>query len=69
MTAPNNQNDPEAVLSQALRAMAGGGRKHQPVPGAGAGTGPRLSTAQIVLIALIVGLVAGMGAGIVSLLI
>ena len=55
------------MLSQALRAMAGG--KDDPAARTGFGGGSSWSTAQVVLLALIVGLVVGMGAGIISLLI
>jgi hypothetical protein len=58
----------EQVLSQALRVMAGGGK----VPPAGATPGQvtrrRLSTGQLILLAAIVGLLIGIGAGFVSLM-
>ena len=70
--------DPEVVLSQALRAIAGGGRKSEGIESAAGAGGSadavspswwsRLTTIQIVLLALIVGLSAGMIAGIVVLL-
>jgi hypothetical protein len=55
----------EQVLSQALKAMAGG----QASPsGTGGRASLRLSTAQLVLLAAIVGLLIGIGAGLLSLL-
>lgn len=58
----------EQVLSQALRVMAGGGK----VPPAGGSAGQvsrrRLSTSQLILLAAIVGLLIGIGAGFVSLM-
>lgn len=55
----------EQVLSQALKAMAGG----QASPsGTGGRATLRLSTAQLVLLAAIVGLLVGIGAGLLSLL-
>lgn len=55
----------EQVLSQALKAMAGG--QAQP-SGTGGRASLRLSTAQLVLLAAIVGLLVGIGAGLLSLL-
>ncbi len=67
--------DPERVLSQALRAMAGGGKQGrteaQQRPPAGeqlAGRGPGLSVLQILLIAAIFGLLVGITIGLVTLL-
>ena len=66
-TGPGSADDSRAeqVLSQALRAMAGG----QASP---SGTGGRatlkLSTGQLVLLAAIIGLLVGIGAGLLSLL-
>ncbi len=58
----------EQVLAQALRAMAGGGK----APGAGADGGAvrqrRMTTGQLVLLAAIVGLLIGIGAGFISLM-
>ncbi len=64
----------EQVLSQALRAMAGGEKAARADPGAamapdgsGSRSGRRLSTTQVMLIAAIVGLLIGCVAGLVSL--
>lgn len=55
----------EQVLSQALKAMAGG----QASPSTTGGRASlRLSAAQLVLLAAIVGLLVGIGAGLLSLL-
>jgi hypothetical protein len=58
----------EQVLAQALRAMAGGGK----APGTAAAGSPvrqrRLTTGQLVLLAAIVGLLIGIGAGFISLM-
>ncbi len=55
----------EQVLSQALKAMAGG----QASPsGTGGRASLRLSTAQLVLLAAIVGVLVGVAAGLLSLL-
>ncbi len=72
------QSHPERILSQALRAMAGG-RPDSPMhPGAGVSHSPagrgadpaiRLTTVQMLLIAAIVGVVVGMGAGLVMLIV
>lgn len=62
-------HDPEAVLSQALRAKAGGRRTEVPTGKSGSSRLHRLTVAQILLIAAIVGVVLGMAAGIVTLLI
>jgi len=70
--APDPQRPPgaaddsraEQVLSQALKAMAGG----QAAPTAGGRANLRLSTTQLVLVAAIVGLLVGIGAGLLSLL-
>jgi hypothetical protein len=60
MSNPRSGGDPEMVLRQAMRAMAGGRRpdNHQPNPPAGRRL--RLTTAQIMLIAAILGVLAGM---------
>jgi hypothetical protein len=66
---PDQPADPDAerVLSQALRAMAGG--RDGPADHSAAGAGSPWSAAQVVLLALIVGLLVGMGVGIISLLV
>ena len=66
---PDGPADPDAerVLAQALRAMAGG--RDGPAEGGGVGGQPGWSATQVVLLALIVGLLIGMGAGIISLLV
>ena len=59
----------EEVLAQALRVMAGGGKAPGPTGGSpDARTRRRLSTAQLVLLAAIVGLLIGIGAGFGSLM-
>ena len=71
MTRPGdsgNAGDPEVVLSQTLRAMAGGPRpsapRSQPAP-------PRrgLSLLQLCLVFVLVGLTVGVVAGVLTLLI
>ncbi len=72
------QSHPERILSQALRAMAGG-RPDSPMhPGTGVSHPPgargadpaiRLTTVQLLLIAAIIGVVVGMGAGLVMLIV
>lgn len=59
----------EEVLAQALRVMAGGG-KAPPAPTGGGDqrTRRRLSTGQLVLLAAIIGLLIGIGAGFLSLM-
>ncbi len=67
-SGPGSADDSRAeqVLSQALRAMAGG----QSTPSSTGGRANlRLSTGQLVLLAAIVGLVVGIGVGLLSLLI
>ena len=65
------QADPEAVLAQALRAMAGGGKSvradQQATPALLSRN--RLSVLQIVLIATILGLLIGITAGLITLLV
>lgn len=68
--------DPELVIQQALRAQAGGPRR--PAAGGSGSTAPesadrggwpgRFSTAQIMLLAAIVGLLIGMAAAFAVLL-
>jgi ABC-type amino acid transport system permease subunit len=61
--------DPERVLSQALHAMAGGAKEARPDdPAAERANEAHLTTAQIVLIAVLLGLVIGVTAGLISLL-
>ena len=65
---PGDAGDPEVVLSQTLRAMAGGPRpsapRVQPAP-------PRrgLSLLQLCLVFVLVGLTVGVVAGVLTLLI
>ena len=63
--------DPEAVLSQALRAMAGGAKPGRPdrQPATTPVPRARLSVLQIILIAVILGLLVGITAGLVTLLV
>ncbi len=62
--------DPEKVLSQALRVLAGG---RPAAPGTDSRTGPPpassrgLTTTHILLIAAIVGVMIGMGAGLLTI--
>ena len=58
----------EQVLSQALRVMAGGGKTPASPPTDARVTRRRLTTSQLVLLAAIVGLLIGIGAGFVSLM-
>jgi len=65
-SSPRGGDDPEAVIRQAMRAMAGGrrdevgrGSRDGQDPGGGRGG---WSVTQILLLAAIVGLVLGMGA-------
>lgn len=73
MTLPDRRaggpgQDAEAVLAQALRAMAGGRKGEQPLPGAGPRRRARLSAVQVLLIAALIGIVVGMAAGFLTLL-
>lgn len=66
-------SDPEALLRQALRAQAGGPRPPEAAAAAAAELAGRsgvrqLGTAQVLLIAAIIGLVIGMGIGLAILL-
>ena len=65
------QADPEAVLAQALRAMAGGGKPGRVDQQSNPALIPRtrLSVLQIVLIATILGLLIGITAGLITLLV
>ena len=58
----------EQVLSQALRAMAGGGKAPGQPSDPGTSRARRLTTGQLILLAAIVGLLIGIGAGFVSLM-
>jgi hypothetical protein len=58
----------ELVLSQALRAMAGGGKVPATPPGPGQTGGRRLTTSQLLLLGAIVGLLVGITAGLISLM-
>jgi len=66
---PDESADPDAerVLAQALRAMAGG--RDGPTRSGSTRAPSTWSTTQVVLLAVIIGLLVGMGAGIVSLLV
>jgi hypothetical protein len=68
MTNPRAGGDPEMVVRQAMRAMAGGRRPddHRPYPPARRRL--PLTAAQIMLIAAILGVVAGMAVAFVLLL-
>ncbi len=66
---PPGGPDPERVLAQALRAMAGGGKQKPAQQGdARRASGAPLSVLQIVLMAIIVGLLVGLTIGLISLL-
>ncbi len=67
---PTPQADPEAVLAQALRAMAGGQKPSRAGQQTPAVLVPRtrLSVLQIVLIAMIMGLLVGITVGLITLL-
>ena len=60
------ERDPAELIGQALRAQVGGSTASGPMTAPG--SRPSLSTAQVLLIAAIIGLVVGMGAGFVILL-
>jgi hypothetical protein len=60
----------EEVLAQALRALAGGGRQARPQPPEPGRPAPAPFTrVQIVLLAVLLGLLIGMTAGVISLLV
>ncbi|MET0967502.1 MAG: hypothetical protein ABWZ02_13965 [Nakamurella sp.] len=62
------QSRAEQVLAQALNVMAGGKSAQQQRPNsAGQQAGPRLSRAQLLLFAAIIGLLVGIAAGFISL--
>ena len=58
----------EAVLSQALRVMAGGGRTPPSAGSDDRSTRRRLTTSQLILLAAILGLLIGIGLGFLSLM-
>lgn len=59
----------EEVLAQALRALAGGGRQSRPQPPEPGRRAPvPFTRLQIVLLAVLLGLLIGMTAGVISLL-
>jgi hypothetical protein len=66
---PAQDSRAEQVLSQALRVMAGGGK---PPPNTEPAGPParlrRLSSAQLILLAVIIGLLIGVVAGVISVL-
>ena len=71
MYNPRQGGDPEMVIQQAMRAMAGG-RRGEVGRGGGSGGGrrsgfARWTTTQILLLTAIIGLVLGMGAAFVVL--
>ena len=57
----------EQVLSQALRVMAGGGKVSVSASSSD-GSIRRLATSQLILLSAIIGLLIGIGAGFVSLM-
>jgi hypothetical protein len=62
------QSRAEQVLAQALNVMAGGkSAQQQRADSAGQAVGPRLSRAQLLLFAAIIGLLVGIAAGFISL--
>lgn len=70
---PQRSGDPdqhaEEVLAQALRALAGGGRQARPNPPESGRPAPvPFTRLQIVLLAVLLGLLVGMTAGVISLL-
>lgn len=69
MDNPRQGGDPEMVIRQAMRAMAGGRREYPSHRPAGPPpAGPRWTVTQILLLAAIVGLVLGMAAAFAVLL-
>jgi hypothetical protein len=70
MSNPRQGGDPEVVIRQAMRAMAGG-RRDEVGRGSHSGGGSgrsRWTVTQVLLLAAIIGLVLGMGAAFVVLL-
>ncbi|SDO47042.1 hypothetical protein SAMN04515671_1039 [Nakamurella panacisegetis] len=68
-SGPGGDPDAERVLAQALRAMAGGGKQVRPENGPPASGREPLTRLQVLLIATIVGLLVGITAGLISLLV
>jgi hypothetical protein len=71
--SPAQDSRAEQVLSQALRAMVGGDKPGATTGAAGdtptgSGSRRRLTTGQLLLLAAIVGLLIGIAAGLLSLL-
>lgn len=67
---PSPDRDPEQVLSQALRAMAGGSKPAAPGrAGTSRATPARMTTVQLLLLGLLIGLIVGIAAGLISLLV
>ena len=58
----------EHVLAQALRVMAGGGKDAGQPSGSSTSRARRLTTGQLILLAAIIGLLIGIGAGFISLM-
>ena len=58
----------EQVLAQALRAMAGGGKPQGVAADGSAVRQRRLTTGQLILLAAIIGLLIGIGAGFISVM-
>ena len=58
----------EQVLAQALRVMAGGDKGPASPPAPRSSTRRRLTTGQLILLAAIVGLLIGIGAGFLSVM-
>jgi hypothetical protein len=62
--------DPERVLAQALHAMAGGGKAGRAQPGTESEKSRmQLTTVQVLLVAVLIGLGVGVTAGLISLLV
>ncbi len=65
---PRQGGDPEIVIRQAMRAMAGGRRGEQPAPSLWPAGRRRFTVTQVLLMAAIAGVVVGMAAGLAMLL-
>jgi hypothetical protein len=63
-----SQQHAEEVLEQALRALAGGSRSTRPPPEAGRPAPVPFTRLQVVLLAVLLGLLVGMTAGVITLL-